>query len=106
MENSHDPYNVRAKLGLTAEALARIVGVNPSTVFRWDSAGERNSANRELMQMLAQAADAANDPRKLGHAMVQALTHRGRMAAIYLALHTIYWRTAPQARARKGARHA
>lgn len=96
MSATVDPWNVRSKLNLSAEVLARIIGVMPSTLDRWDHRQQGLSkANIETLSMISAAGDAARDPQKLGRAMARALFKHGRQAALYLALHTLYWRVAP-----------
>lgn len=92
-------YRTRERLGLSALVLARVIGVDEATLEGWEMARKpvaTQHATEQLMRAIAQAAQAARDPHKLGHAMTEAAMQQGPMAALYLALHAIYWRTAPR----------
>lgn len=94
-------YRTRAALGISLYTMARVLGVDEATVDSWEMAREPlrvMHSSEQLLAALAQAASTARDPGKLGHAMTEAMLRDGPMAALYLALHAIYWRTAPGGR--------
>ncbi|MBK9975413.1 MAG: hypothetical protein IPP14_11640 [Planctomycetes bacterium] len=92
-------WKTRADLGLSTLVLARVIGVQTETVEAWEMARgpvQCLASSETILRALAQAAQAARNPAKLGHAMTEAAINHGPMAALYLALHAIYWRTAPK----------
>jgi hypothetical protein len=97
MTTTVEPWNVRSKLGLSADTLARLLGVYPSVIEGWDHSrhGLRKD-NAEWIGQLEAAADAARDPLALGRAITRATWKHGRFAGLYLALHTLNWRLAPR----------
>jgi len=92
-------WRTRAALGLSSLVLARVIGVQTETVEAWEMARapiQAIASHEATLRALHQAAQAARNPAKLGHAMAEAAINQGPMAALYLALHAIYWRTAPK----------
>lgn len=77
-----------ARLGLTVPEVAALLGVAPSTVYRWETTvpDPRSRALLEALEEVARRADAAD----VGARVRRALRLHGQLAALYALLDCLY----------------
>lgn len=83
--------SLRTGLGLSPSQFAGLVGVSPSTAYRWEASGEAAARidphQRQLLALLVrQASVFTGGPPALGAALLEALRIRGPMFALYRLL--------------------
>lgn len=83
---------LREALGLSVNTFAAVVGVHPSTVFRWELAGGQGATNAEPFQRGILAVLARHATRDAGEEIAGALRIGGPMNALFTALKREYER--------------
>lgn len=95
----------RLRLGVSQWLLARVIGVDDSTLDAWEKARglvTTTSALGRIANAVMDAAALAGNPGRLGRAMTDACMKDGSVAALYLCLHAKYWPLAPVKRKPSG----
>ena len=82
----HAVRDLRISLGVTSRTFAALFGVNPSTIYRWESRAERavviEGLPRIVLTLLAQRARLAGDPAALGATLTDAIVQGGTLRAL------------------------
>lgn len=82
-------HALRMAVGLTPIELAQLVGVRPSTVYRWEqheSTWPLEPFQRQLLAMLQHVLGRVDDGAALGASLREALLVGGTMRALYVLL--------------------
>jgi transcriptional regulator with XRE-family HTH domain len=86
--------SIRKRLGLPVSKFAAVLGVHPSSVFRWESRGDQAvpiegiplSVLSALRLRLAEEGDEAREAREAGRAVSDALIVGGALIALLLLI--------------------
>lgn len=82
-------FNLRSKLGLSIQNLANLVGVHPTTVYRWETQGDAEIRLEPLQHgLLVRLQHQANlrEPKSFGQQLVEGLVVGGTLVGLALLL--------------------
>lgn len=87
-----DVKRIRADLGLTCVQLASVLGVHPSTVFRWEASSAALALDPSSTRLLSIAAFGlvSKDGHQWGEQIKGALVLKGSAYALYVLLRGVY----------------
>lgn len=93
----HDVLNLRLAMGLSPSALAEILGVHASTVYRWEAAGDRiihvDSMQAKILAALSSEVSkrkAAESQAEFGAAIGAAVLIGGGLFALFKVLEEVF----------------